>query len=299
MDLLKWPEEEILYNAVATTNATTPVYSSPDKVTLEIADLYNNLFVQSCDKKESEVDIDKELIYIKLIALRNHIFSITTPHDRDPDFFLISSLFTHISNTIVAVVKLADEGFDYQALSLMRNLTELYMTLLTVVESPQKRLEYERAADAESAREVWHKFFNKKHFIQMLDSYFNYNSEAKCAYKNWVDDIYSELSSFAHNDYAYLICYSFAIGKNEGNPLNLWGEYVSRRKMVYQHLMKVIAPAELLLGEMLNDGNIDISFRDLFENSDTPEVIGTMNLQLTISNASKIILMDYIKENPL
>ena len=63
--------------------------------------------------------------------------------------------------------------------------------------------------------------------------------------------------------------------------------------------MKVIAPAELLLREMLNDENIDISFRDLFENSDTPEVIGTMNLQLTISNVSKIILMDYIKENLL
>ena len=299
MDILKRPEVEILYNAVATANKKTPVYSSPDKVTLEIATLYNNLFIQSYEKKESGLNVYTELTYIKLIALQNHIFSISIFEKQGTDFFLLSSLFTHISNTIVAVVKLADEGLDYQALSLLRNLIELYMVLLTVVESPQKRLEYEQATDSENAREVWHKFFNKKHFIQTLESYFICNPVAVCACKNWVNDIYSELSSFAHNDYPYLICYTFAVRENEKCSQNIWGEYVSRKKIVYQHLMKVIAPAELLLREMLNDNNVDICFQDLFKDPESPEAVKMMKTQLAINNASKIILMNYIKDNPM
>ena len=169
------------------------------------------------------------------------------------------------------------------------------MTLLTVVESPQKRLEYKQASDAKTARKVWHKFFNKKHFVQMLETYYSRNAEAKEACKNWIDDIYSELSSFAHNDYLNIICYKFSIGENESNPINLWGEYVSRQIVIYERLIKVIAPFELLLNEMLHDDKIDIDFKDFFEDSKKEEVLAMMNLQITISNVSKIILMDYIR----
>lgn len=299
MDILEWPEVEILYKAIVRADAITPVYTATDKATLQIADLFNERFLESKNKKISGPTANEELIYIKLIALKTHIFSITIPKESETDFFLLSALFTHISNTIVAVMKLVDDGLDYQAFALLRNLTELYMTLLTVVESPQKRVEYERASDAEIARKVWHKFFNKKHFIQMLETYYSNNSELKIACKNWIEDIYSELSSYAHNDYLNVICYRFSIGESEINPLNLWGEYVSRRKIIYQKLIKVIAPFELLLREMLHDNNIDINFENLFENTNKPEVLATMNLQLTISNASKIILIDYIKDNPM
>jgi ribosome-binding ATPase YchF (GTP1/OBG family) len=49
----------------------------------------------------------------------------------------------------------------------------------------------------------------------MLDMYLAHNSEAKEASKIWIDDIYSELSSYAHNDYPHVICYTFSIGENE------------------------------------------------------------------------------------
>lgn len=295
MNILEFSEVEILYNAIVKADAITPVNSPLQELTLGIADFYNELLINSTDKKRTGPTANEELMYIKLIALKTYIFSISNPKDCGPDFFLISALFTHISNTIVAVLKLVDDGLDYQAFTLLRNLTEIYMTLLTVVESPQKRLEYKHASDAKTAREVWHKFFNKKHFVQMLETYYSRNAEAKEACKNWIDDIYSELSSFAHNDYLNIICYKFSIGENESNPINLWGEYVSRQKVIYERLIKVIAPFELLLNEMLRDDKIDIDFKDFFEDSKKEEVLAMMNLQITISNVSKIILMDYIR----
>ena len=299
MDILEWAEVEVLYKALAMASDEARCYVSPDKATLEIASFYNEQFIESLAKKRSGLPANEELMYIKLIALKTLIFSISIPKDSGTDFFLISSLFTHISNTIVAILKLVDDGLDYQAFSLLRNLTELYMTLLTVVESPQKRLEYEQASDPESSRKVWHKFFNKKHFIQMLDMYLSHNAEAKEACKFWIEVIYSELSSYAHNDYLHAICYTFSIGENEFNPINLWGENVSRRKMIYQRLVQVIAPFEMLLREMLRDDNIDINFDALFEDTDKPEVLGTKLFQQLISNAGMIILLEYLRKNPM
>lgn len=299
MDILERAEIEVLYKALAMASDEARCYTSPDKTTLEIANFYNEQFIESLVKKRSGSPANEELMYIKLIAIKTLAFSLSIPKDRNADFFLISSLFTHISNTIVAIVKLVDDGLDYQAFTLLRNLTELYMTLLTVIESPQKRLEYEQASDPESSRKVWHKFFNKKHFLQMLDTYFVHNSEAKEASKIWIDDIYSELSSYAHNDYPHVICYTFAIGENEFNPINLWGEHVSRRKIIYQRLVKVIGPFEMLLREMLRDDNIDINFDTIFEDTDKPEVLATKLFQQLISNVSMIVLLDYLRNNPM
>ena len=133
----------------------------------------------------------------------------------------------------------------------------------------------------------------------MLDTYFAHNSEAKEATKIWIDDIYSELSSYAHNDYPHVICYTFAIGENEFNPINLWGEHVSRRKIIYQRLVKVIGPFEMLLREMLRDDNIDINFDTIFEDTDKPEVLATKFFQQLISNVSMIVLLDYLRNNPM
>ena len=57
----------------------------------------------------------------------------------------------------------------------------------------QKEMEIQQLrSDAESARKVWHKFFNKKHFMQMLETYYSYNSELKIACKKWIEDIAKE-----------------------------------------------------------------------------------------------------------
>ena len=285
-------QREAIYDALLKLDTISPVFPSPEEACLGIAEFWDKTFEESSIKKESDTITDKELAYIRLIALRYYILTLGTPREKGEHFPLLFSLLAQISNTIMAIIKLADEGFDYQALSLARNLMELYMTLLTVLESPSKRTELRKAVDAESARKVWHKYFNKKHFIQMIEAYTAYEPEIKEACKTWVEETYAELSSFAHNDYVNMICFTFAAGKDVGNPVNLWGEYVSRQGYIYQTLFKIIGPADSLLTAMLRDEKIDINMRGLFnefKDSMSFEAYTTQNL---IANICIAILAD-------
>lgn len=297
MEFFKQSEIETLRKAIISANNKSSIPLPPENTAYEIANTYNFLFEECGEKKVTKLSAKSEQVYIKLMALRYGLFSIIIPRDQGPDYFLLSSLFTQISNTIVAITELVNSGFDYQAFSLMRNLMELFMTLLTVIESPKKRTEFRQATDAEKSRKVWHQFFNKKHFIEMLDSYNKHNSEFRKAYTQWVDSTYAELSSFAHNDYMYLICYNFAIGENELNPTNLWGEYVSRRDIAYQRLLEIIAPADILINSMLRDDNIDFSLDDFYKHIEDPAaLIGSKHIQVAISKVCLSILMDNIRE---
>ena len=259
-------EIELMYDAILKVDAVTPVFPSPEEATINLSKIWDATFLESEDKKESGKLAEKELVYAKLTAFRYYLFALAIPFEKGEYYPLLFSLFSQISNSIIAIIKLADEGLDFQALSLTRNLMELFMTLLTVIESPQKRKELRLAVDADSARQVWHKYFNKKHFIQMIKSYTSYDPSIAKACETWADKTYAELSSFAHNDYANTLCFSFAIGENEINPPNLWGEYVSRRQYVYESIVNAIGPADALLIALLRDPKIDINIRSLFDN---------------------------------
>lgn len=290
-------EKEILYNAVLKIDAVSPVFPSPEEAAINIADIWNATFQESANQKITENTAEKELVYAKLAAFRYYLLAIVIPQEKGEHYPLFFSLLTQISNTIVAVIKLADEGLDYQALSLIRNLMELYMMLLTAIESPEKRTELRKAVDAESARKIWHKYFNKKHFIKMIEAYTDFDSQIKEACKKWVEETYAELSSFAHNDYVNMICFSHAVGENGIHPPNLWGEYVSRRGYIYQHMVEVIGPADSLLTAMLWDQRIDINLRALFNDFEKPILFDILFTHNLISNACIAILAD-ITENP-
>ena len=292
MEQFSKTQKEILYNAILKIDAVSPVFPSPEEAAINIAGMWDVIFQECSDKKISRNDAEKELVYIKLIAFQYYVISLTIPQGKGKHFPLLFSLLTQISNTIIGVVKLADEGLDYQALSLARNLMELYMILLTVIESPQKRAELQKAVDAESARKVWHKYFNKKHFIQMIEVYMDYDSQIKEACKRWVEETYAELSSFAHNDYVNLICFSRAVGESDKHPPNLWGEFVSRRGYIYQYLIKVMGPADSLLIAMLRDEKTDIGYRDLFDDINNPIMFELSLSQSLISDACIAILAD-------
>lgn len=285
-------EKEILYNTILKIDTMTPVFPSPEEAAINLANIWDATFQESAKQKISENTAEGELVYAKLAAFRYYLLAIVIPQEKGEHYPLLFSLMTQISNTIVAVIKLADEGLDYQALSLIRNLMELYMMLLTAIESPEKRTELRQAVDAESARKVWHKYFNKKHFIQMIEIYTAYDIQIKEACKKWVEEIYAELSSFAHNDYVNMICFSRAIGENGIHPPNLWGEYVSRQGYVYQNLMKVIAPADSLLTAMMRDPKIDIGLREFFDDFKSPLLFELSLTHNLISDACLAIISD-------
>lgn len=285
-------EKEILYNAILKIDTLAPVFPSPEEAALGIANFWDAFFLESSEKKVTNYLAEKELVYAKLAALRYSLIAMHSPKDHGDIYPLIFSLLIQISNTIIAVIKLADEGLDYQALSLIRNLMELYMTLLTVIESPQKRAELRNAVDAETARKVWHKYFNKKHFIKMLEEYTAPYPMLIASCKMWADETYKELSSFAHNDSFNMFCFSYAVGENETNPLNIWGEYVTRRGYIYQNLVKVIGPADLLLTQMLRDSKIDIGIQALFDDFKQPMSVEVSWIQSLISDVCMALLTE-------
>lgn len=287
-------EREVLYNAILKIDTVSPVFPSPEEAALGIANFWDASFLESSEKKVSNYLAEKELVYAKLAAFRYSLIAMHSPKDHDDIYPLIFSLLIQTSNTIIAVIKLADEGLDYQALSLIRNLMELYMTLLTVIESPQKRAELRNAVDAETARKVWHKYFNKKHFIKMLEEYTAPYPMLIESCKMWADETYKELSSFAHNDSLNMFCFSYAVGKNETNPLNIWGEYVTRRGYIYQNLVKVIGPADLLLTQMLRDPKIDIGISELFDNFKRPMSFEVSLVHNLISDVCTVLLGEII-----
>ena len=87
MNILEFSEVEILYNAIVKADAIIPVNSPLQELTLGIADFYNELVINSTDKKRTGPTANDELMYIKLIALKTYIFSISNPKDCSPDFF--------------------------------------------------------------------------------------------------------------------------------------------------------------------------------------------------------------------
>lgn len=294
MNVFTKSEIELMYEAILKVDAITPVFPSPEEATINLSKIWDVTFNESENKKVSGQIAEKELVYAKLTAYRYYLFSLVIPRERGGYYPLLSSLFSQISNTIIAVIKLADEGFDFQALSLTRNLMELLMTLLTVIESPHKRKELRTAVDAESARRVWHKYFNKKHFIQMLKAYTSHNFFLSEACEKWANETYAELSSFAHNDYVNTICFSYAIGENGINPPNLWGEYVSRRKYIYESLVRALGPADTLLISMLRDPKIDVNIRDLFDNFSQEKSFEISAMQNLISDTCISIMADIL-----
>ncbi|MBR6658127.1 MAG: hypothetical protein IKL18_08175 [Oscillospiraceae bacterium] len=293
MNVFNKSEKEILYNVILKINDFSPIPPSPEEATTNIEELWNSFFLESLDKKISGDNAYKESIYIKLIALRYFLFTLTFSKN-ESYFLLLQSLTAQISNTIIAVLKLANDGLDFQALSLTRNLMELYMILMVIIESPEKCIDFQKAIDTENARKVWHKYFNKKHFLQMIESCANYDSNVKEYCKEWVNKTYAELSSFAHNDFLKALCFSYAIGNNDVHPINLWGEYVSRKEYIYKNLIMVIGPADTLITAMLNDNKIDVNIRKQFYNINDPMLGEFSSIHKLISDICRIILLNIL-----
>ena len=96
----------------------------------------------------------------------------------------------------------------------------------------------------------------------MLKAYCN-NESHYALFEHFINESYGELSSFAHNDYLYTLCYSLAEPEAETHPLNLMGEYVSRVRAIYGFIISTIWVCNLLFYMMLADERIDISLTNL------------------------------------
>lgn len=137
------------------------------------------------------------------------------------------TLFTNISNDCLAIIDMLNNGFEFQARILARNLFELIYTLLIVIINKDKCKKYFEAARLENGYEVWSKYFRMS---KLNDELYAFEKEEDIEFaemmKNARKRAYSEYSSYAHNDFIYCFVGCHSTNKEtEFTHYNLWGNY--------------------------------------------------------------------------
>lgn len=160
------------------------------------------------------------------------------------DTVVYFSLLTNISNDILSVIDLVENGFEFQANILIRNLFELVYTFLVVLINKEKRIKYFDSARLENEYVIWNQNFRMSKLNDELLKY-----EKTIFDKEFAEELkikrtksYQEYSSYSHNDYirCCLGCYSpDRIHYSDEEPIlryNLWGVYNYDAKKILSSL---------------------------------------------------------------
>ena len=172
------------------------------------------------------------------------------------------TLLTNISNDCLAIINMLDNGFEFQARILARNLFELIYTLLITVIDKDKCTQYFESASLENGYEIWNKYFRISKLNEQL---YNYEKKEDTELAKMMKDIrkktYSEYSSYAHNDFLYCFigCHS-TDRKTKFTNYNLWGNYNYNAKSILKSINELLWMMFLYLENL-------ISKKEIFEKS--------------------------------
>ena len=160
------------------------------------------------------------------------------------DIMVYSVLLTNISNDILSITNLVENGFEFQANIILRNLFELVYTFLVVLINKEKRIKYFDSARLQNEYTTWNQNFRMSKLNDELSKYektlFNEAFAEELKLKR--TKAYQEYSSYSHNDYirCYLGCYSSdSIHCSDENPIlhyNLWGSYNYEANKIFNSL---------------------------------------------------------------
>ena len=292
MHLRRYSEKEIevLKEAVQELAEIYPVEPSVD----DVCDFYIKLWDLCAGMSENKVEYggqgERGCVIARNVAIRYFHLALMIDRNKNNDGFLLSSIVQSISDTIISIIKLAEDGLEYQAFVMIRTLFELYMTLLIVVESPEKRKLYRSAQTPEDSYKVWRADFTKAKFINMLESYSGDYPDLFEPAKVWVTETYSFLSSFVHNDSINIMFYTKPRFNEEGiSPCSMWGQHITRKGEIFSRLVEVIAPCDLLFFSMLKDPKIDISMKTLLIKEE--DFSNTMNVYWVLDGLRKVCML--------
>lgn len=160
------------------------------------------------------------------------------------DIVVYFSLLTNISNDILSVIDLVENGFEFQTNILIRNLFELVYTFLVVLINKEKRIKYFDSARLKNEYAIWNQNFRMSKLNDELLKY-----EKTIFDKEFAEELkvkrtktYQEYSSYSHNDCirCYLGCHSpDMIHYSAEEPIlyyNLWGVYNYDAKKILSSL---------------------------------------------------------------
>lgn len=228
------PYETIMdyYNQMNDIMDNPEIWQEANEDVLNIAELYN--------------------LYYEIMS-----FSIE-PKEEDKNFkikALYSSIFVTIANSITAVIYLAENGLDYQANVINRQLFEICMLLLNVMIDENKEKILTDTEMTEGNMKIWRKYFSPKELNDTIENY------EKADLTDWRKRQYSFYSNYSHNDFLSFLFFSFSSPKNEKDKLfnNVWGGYISRVNTILENMISFLWYTSKAFMKLLVDKDIHIS----------------------------------------
>ena len=165
-----------------------------------------------------------------------------------------------ISNTLLSIYKLTTDGLDYQAMCLVRVLLEMCITFLAILLDDNVKKSYWQTKDLTKEREIWMKNLRYNQILKIVLNYckevagevFKENPEAEKMY----GEMYQELSRYEHNSYLNIFMFNYVGVEDETLAHNLHGNKVTRIKMIFNEVLKIIIFTHSLFFRLLIKENI-------------------------------------------
>lgn len=259
-------QQKILLHAFQELDKSSPVFPSPEEAVLNTILMLSTPSLHAASKVHYGTRAEREDLLVRLIAYRYYSIAEILSARKEADYILFRSFFTQISNTTMAIIHLAEGGFDYQAISLIRNIVELFMMIIVIADSSTIRQKALDVKSASGANALWKRHFSKSRFIEMVSRYSETFKYLVDSVEEWTKQVYKDLSSFAHNDYANVLAYSVAAADEKGTAAhNFYGKYVTHEAEVSTRLALAIAPLDLILCSILQDSTKDITLSHLYD----------------------------------
>lgn len=224
-----------------------------------IMDYYNQMN-DIMDNPEIWQEANEDVLNIaELYNLYYGIMSFSIePKEEDKNFkikALYSSIFVTIANSITAVIYLAENGLDYQANVINRQLFEICMLLLNVMIDENKEKILTDTEMTEGNMKICRKYFSPKELNDTIENY------EKADLTDWRKRQYSFYSNYSHNDFLSFLFFSFSSPKNEKDKLfnNVWGGYISRVNTILENMISFLWYTSKAFMKLLVDKDIHIS----------------------------------------
>lgn len=212
-----------------------------------------------------KLKIENDFSYVDLAYLFSLRWGLTALAigNTEADFSIqvFFELFQGISNTALSIIKLAQDGFDYQASVLIRSLYEMCFTLLAIVIDPIKRDAFRNCSE-EKEYIIWKEYFRfpllQKTVCEYIESLSGENSEEDFL-REWIKGAYKKFSSYVHNDFLTLFAYNKSLSTDDSLIPNLWGFESTRIEIICGNISALLWFTELTFDKLQSDRLIDVN----------------------------------------
>lgn len=252
-----------------------PSFEELNKYYDEIKDIIENKEV--VDNLNNDINSIAELfcLYFGILSLS---FSNNTFENNEANKYnlLFQSIFSTITNSITSVILLVQNGLDYQANVINRQLYEMCLLLLNICLDENKANLLIETEMNRTNISVWKNNFSPSALGKTIEKY--EGKEMTPLRKK----IYSNYSNYAHNEFLSFFLTSFAKPINIDSKLisNLWSNTVSRRNNILDGMISFLWYTSKAFTKITIDQTVFFSKEKLVKDKELWNFSGYLSLLL-------------------